>query len=50
MREILSEAVAEPVTRPNLATAWLERFSALGGAELDVPPRSTPPRAAVFDP
>jgi plasmid stability protein len=45
-RAILSEAVREPDESDGLATAILDRFGAIGGVELELPVRSTPPRAA----
>ncbi|GIH70170.1 FitA-like ribbon-helix-helix domain-containing protein [Sphaerimonospora thailandensis] len=47
-RAILEEAVAEPETPENLFTTLLDRFAALGGIELELPARATPPRAADF--
>jgi plasmid stability protein len=45
IRAILTEAVGGP-GGPDLLTTVLERFREVGGAELDLPARSTPPRAA----
>lgn len=45
-RAILTDAVREPHAAEGLFTALLDRFGALGGVELDLPPRSTPARAA----
>jgi plasmid stability protein len=39
-RAILTEAVREREPEQGLLTALLERFSALGGVELDLPSRS----------
>jgi antitoxin FitA len=41
IREILTEAVAEPKDRGNFLIALHERFQELGGVELDIPPRAT---------
>lgn len=46
IRAILAEAVSEPTTSDGLFTTLLDRFGAIGGVELDLPPRSTPVRAA----
>lgn len=46
MRAILTEAVAEPEDERGLLNALLDRFGALGGVDLDIPPRGTQPRAA----
>ena len=46
VRAILTTAVADEAPRTNLFAALTERFARLGGADLDLPPRSTPPRAA----
>ena len=48
VRAILSEAVADPATAVGLGRALLERFGEAGGVELELPPRSTLPRAPVF--
>lgn len=45
-RAILTDAVREPDAAEGLFPALLDRFGALGGVELDLPPRSTPARAA----
>jgi plasmid stability protein len=47
-REILAEAVREPADSAGLFTALLDRFGALGGADLDLPGRNEPARAAGF--
>ena len=47
-REILAEAVREPVDSAGLFTTLLERFGVLGGVDLDPPGRSEPARAAEF--
>jgi antitoxin FitA len=48
IRAILEEAVREPEHSGGLFTVLLDRFGAIGGVDLDLPPRSTPPRAAEF--
>lgn len=48
VRAILADAVADPDTADGLFVAMLERFGAIGGAELDVPPRHAPVRSADF--
>jgi plasmid stability protein len=49
-RAILAAAVDEPDQPDNLIDALLERFASLGGIDLELPARSTPPRAAQFEP
>jgi plasmid stability protein len=46
MRAILTEAVSEPGEEKGLVPTLMERFGELGGVELDIPARTTPPRAA----
>ncbi len=46
VRAILTDAVAEAVEHVNLAQAVRQRFGAIGGAEIEVPPRSDMPRSA----
>lgn len=46
VRAILAEAVSAPENTDGLFGAMLDRFGELGGVELDLPPRGTPPRAA----
>ena len=48
VRAILAEAVREPEQPAGLLQAVFERFSSLGGVELDLPDRSTPVRGADF--
>jgi antitoxin FitA len=48
MRAILTEAVREPDDEATLFDALFARFGKLGGVDLDLPARSTPPRAADF--
>ena len=46
IRAILVAAVNEPEQTEGLFTSIVDRFGALGGAELDLPQRATPARAA----
>ena len=46
IRAILTAAVAERDEEENLVAALVARVAAVGGVELDVPPRVTPVRAA----
>nr|MDT0658645.1 Arc family DNA-binding protein [Micromonospora sp. DSM 115978] len=46
IRHILTAAVAEDEPATDLFSALTDRFARLGGVELDLPARSTPPRAA----
>ncbi|MEU6022538.1 Arc family DNA-binding protein [Micromonospora sp. NPDC048871] len=46
IRAILTTAVAEDTQRADLFGALTERFQQLGGVDLDIPERTTPPRAA----
>jgi antitoxin FitA len=46
MRVILTAAVIDEETRPSLFNALVDRFARLGGVDLDLPKRDTPPRAA----
>lgn len=48
VRTILTAAVSGPQPPGGLLTALRERFAQLGGVELDIPPRTTMPRAADF--
>lgn len=48
IRTILTEAVAPAVPAGNPFLALYERFQALGGVDLDLPPRNTPARAVDF--
>jgi antitoxin FitA len=50
IRSILEEAVSEREESTGLFGALLERFGELGGVELDVPARSSAPRAADLSP
>jgi hypothetical protein len=44
IRAILQEAVSKPEPSDGLFTTLMDRFGAIGGVDLDLPPRSTPPR------
>lgn len=46
IRAILIEAVQPAAEPASLFTALLDRFGELGGVELELPVRATPPRAA----
>jgi plasmid stability protein len=46
IRSILENAVREPDTSEGLFGTLLNRFGDLGGADLDLPPRTTSARAA----
>lgn len=46
IRAILAEAVSERGDRDGLFTTMVDRFSGIGGVELDLPQRSTLVRAA----
>jgi plasmid stability protein len=46
IRAILTSAVADEAPRTDLFNALADRFARLGGADLDLPPRTTAPRAA----
>jgi len=46
VRAILAEAVSDPETSDGLLGSMLDRFGEIGGAELELPPRQTPVRAA----
>ena len=48
MRAILVEAVREPSDEKGLLEALADRFSELGGVDLDLPPRSAAPRGVDF--
>lgn len=48
IRAILEEAVHEPDDPRDLFQTLLDRFGEIGGVELDLPPRTTPVRAASF--
>ncbi len=45
IRSILTDAVSRPVVSEQLFTVLADRFAALGGVELDVPPRAQAARA-----
>ncbi|GAA2690411.1 FitA-like ribbon-helix-helix domain-containing protein [Actinoplanes palleronii] len=46
IRAILTIAVTDDAPRTDLFSALTERFAQLDGAKFDLPPRTTPPRAA----
>ncbi len=46
IRDILTAAVAEDAPANDLFSALTDRFTRLGGVELELPARSTSPRAA----
>jgi plasmid stability protein len=46
IRAILTSAVTDEAPHSDLFSALTERFASLGGVDLDLPPRATPPRAA----
>lgn len=46
IRDILTAAVADDVQARDLFSSLSERFARLGGVDLDLPARSTSPRAA----
>ncbi len=46
MRHILVDAVQDDSASGGLFTTLMDRFSGLGGVELDLPERATRPRAA----
>jgi antitoxin FitA len=46
IRLILTVAATEEEPRTDLFSALTERFTQLGGVDLDLPARTTPPRAA----
>jgi len=48
MRAILVESVREPTDDEGLLDALTTRFGELGGVDIDLPPRSTAPRAVDF--
>jgi plasmid stability protein len=48
IRLILTAAATEEEPRTDLFSALAERFTQLGGVDLDLPARTTPPRAADF--
>lgn len=49
VRAILRERFATPAPERGLGTRIHERFAALGGIDLELPPRTDQPRAAEFD-
>ena len=49
VRQILRAAVGNPAVPANLGEAIHHRFAALGGVELDLPPREEMPEPPHFD-
>ncbi|TWF82345.1 hypothetical protein FHX44_118294 [Pseudonocardia hierapolitana] len=49
MRAILREALSEPDAETGLGSRIAARFAAVGGIDLEPPPRGDMPRAAHFD-
>jgi antitoxin FitA len=45
IRAILTSAVTDEAPRTDLFNALTQRFARLGGVDLDIPARTTPPRA-----
>lgn len=50
IRDILTDAVNEPGESRGLPATLLDRIGEIGGIDLDLPARSTTPRAADVDP
>ncbi len=48
-REILRQSIAKPSAPQNLGEAIHRRFAALGGVEIDLPPREPMPDPPRFD-
>jgi antitoxin FitA len=46
VREILRDVLTKPAGHEHLGSRIRQRFATLGGAELDLPPRTDLPRAA----
>ncbi|MHB1833909.1 MAG: FitA-like ribbon-helix-helix domain-containing protein [Solirubrobacteraceae bacterium] len=49
IRSILTRAVSEPEPPEGLFLTLVDRFAALGGLELEIPPRTTRARGAELD-
>lgn len=50
IRDILTNAVSTPDETRGLPATLLDRFGEIGGVDLDLPTRSTSPRAAEVNP
>lgn len=48
-REILRQAISTPASPDNLGEVIHRRFAALGGVDLQLPPREPMPQAPRFD-
>ncbi|MFO0160772.1 MAG: FitA-like ribbon-helix-helix domain-containing protein [Alphaproteobacteria bacterium] len=48
-RDILRQAMSRPAPAPNLGEAIHRRFAALGGVDLDLPPREAMPAPPRLD-
>ena len=49
VREILRQAIGKPVAPENLGETIHRRFSAMGGVNLELPPREPMPEPPRFD-
>jgi plasmid stability protein len=49
VREILRQVIGKPVAPENLGEAIHRRFSAMGGVNLELPPREPMPEPPRFD-
>jgi antitoxin FitA len=49
-RDIITRAVSEPEQPEGWVAELIARFAAIGGVELDIPPRSARARQLEFDP
>lgn len=50
IRDILTDAVSKPDESRGLLATLLDRIGEIGGVDLDLPTRSTTPRAAEVNP
>ncbi len=48
VRSILRRVLSKPSSVRGLGSRIQQRFSAVGGAELELPPRTDPPRSAAL--